>query len=82
MTLEDILQRDTREKLEWFPKLGYQFIVFRAMESARTRERFMQRNGMIDAYQGDEGSIGEANMYLVVFREGICTVGHLGFPSH
>lgn len=82
LTLEDILQRDTREKLEWFPKLGYQFIVFRAMESARTRERFMQRNGMIDAYQGDEGSIGEANMYLVVFREGICTFHFTDISEH
>ena len=74
MTLEDILQRDTREKLEWFPKLGYQFIVFRAMESAYTRE---QRNGIID--QGDGGPIGEANMYLVIFRGGICTVGRHTF---
>ncbi|KIK28576.1 hypothetical protein PISMIDRAFT_38407, partial [Pisolithus microcarpus 441] len=69
LTLEDILQRDIREKLELFPKLGYRFIVFRAMDNAITREPFGQ--------QGDEGLIGETTMYLVVFRDGICTVGHL-----
>ena len=44
------------------------------MESAYTRE---QRNVIID--QGDGGPIGEANMYLVIFRGGICTVGRFTF---
>ncbi|KAI6162156.1 hypothetical protein EDD17DRAFT_1776989 [Pisolithus thermaeus] len=74
LTLEDILQRDTREKLELFPKLGYRFIVFRAMDNAITRDPFGQ--------QGNEGLIGEATMYLVVFRDGICTVGHLSISFH
>ncbi|KAF9237322.1 hypothetical protein BU15DRAFT_48851 [Melanogaster broomeanus] len=75
LTLEDILQQDTREKLELFPKLGYHFIVFRAIESAATRGRFKeQSHAEGDDYQVDDGLIGEANVYLVVFREGVCTV--------
>ncbi|KAL4069648.1 hypothetical protein V8B97DRAFT_607457 [Scleroderma yunnanense] len=75
-------KRDTREKLEWFPKLGYQFIVFRAMESARTRQRIISRNGMMDGYQDDEGLIGETNVYLVVFRDGICTFHFTDISEH
>lgn len=32
LTIEDILQQDTREKTEHFDKLGYRFIVFRALD--------------------------------------------------
>lgn len=76
MTLEDILQQDPREKLELFPKLGYYFIVFRAIESQKTRERFRrdERDGGYHGNKNDEGIVGEANVYLVVFREGICSV--------
>lgn len=74
LTLEDILQRDIREKLELFPKLGYRFIVFRAMDNAITREPFGQ--------QGDEGLIGETTMYLVVFRDGICTFHFTDVSNH
>ncbi|KIO08315.1 hypothetical protein M404DRAFT_133867 [Pisolithus tinctorius Marx 270] len=70
LTLEDILQRDMREKLELFPRLGYRFIVFRATDNAITSEPFGR--------QGDEGLLGEASIYLVVFRDGICTVSQLG----
>lgn len=30
--MEDILQQETREKIETFPTLGYYFIVFRALD--------------------------------------------------
>ena len=72
MTLEDILQKDPREKLEVFPKLGYYFISFRAMESKAERAKIMkelQNNG-----ENEEVPVGEANVYLAVFNEGICCV--------
>ena len=71
LTLEDILQQDPREKLELFPKLGYYFISFRAIESRKTRER--RRAQAQDDLQ-DESIVGEVNVYLVVFREGVCSV--------
>lgn len=81
LTLEDILHQDPREKLELFPRLGYYFIVFRALESERSRERFKRFKSQdsegvseIPSAPGDEGVIGAVNVYLVVFREGICTV--------
>jgi magnesium transporter len=74
LTLEDILQQDPREKLELFSRLGYYFVVFRAIESQTTRERFQPREGEHDENPGGQGLVGEANVYLVVFREGICTV--------
>ncbi|KIJ21792.1 hypothetical protein PAXINDRAFT_95290 [Paxillus involutus ATCC 200175] len=83
LTLEDILQQDTREKLELFPKLGYHFIVFRAIESTAARERFQERSHTEgDVYQVDEGLVGEANVYLVVFREGICTFHFTDVSEH
>ncbi|EMD42062.1 hypothetical protein CERSUDRAFT_110608 [Gelatoporia subvermispora B] len=81
LTLEDILQQDPREKLEVFPKLGYHFIVFRAMESKKTRERLRLLHG---GNEGpiDEGIIGEVIVYLVVFREGICTFHFADIAEH
>ncbi|KAF7985342.1 hypothetical protein HWV62_6551 [Athelia sp. TMB] len=74
LTLEDILQQDPREKLELFPRLGYYFVSFRAIESRATRERF-RRLRAIDTdrndYLDDGGAVGEVNIYLVVFREGV-----------
>jgi magnesium transporter len=80
LTLEDILQQDPREKLELFPRLGYYFVSFRAIESQATRERFRRYNTTAadhNEYQDDGGVIGEANVYLVVFREGVCSVSHI-----
>lgn len=77
MTLEDILQQDPREKLELFPRLGYYFVSFRAIESQTTRERFHRySSGDTDQkdHHDDGGVVGEVNVYLVVFREGICSV--------
>jgi magnesium transporter len=75
LTLEDILQQDPREKLEFFTNLGYYFISFRAIESKATKER-LQREAAAsdDIWNLDEGSIGEANVYLTVFDDGICCV--------
>lgn len=71
LTLEDILQQDPREKLELFPKLGYYFISFRAIESRNTRER---RRAQAKGDSQDESIVSEVNVYLVVFREGVCSV--------
>lgn len=79
LTLEDILQQDPREKLDLFPKLGYYFISFRAIETRESRKKSQQRlqkmNEYLEPIVGHgEGTVGEANVYLVVFSEGICCV--------
>lgn len=56
-------------------------MAFRALEGDRSRMRF-RRNKTQDSESGlnispspaDEGVIGAVNVYLVVFREGICSV--------
>jgi magnesium transporter len=75
LTLEDILQQEPREKLETFPKLGYDFIVFRAVEPSSAHERpdtVSQKTG--SSQLPAHGAVNEFNVYLVVFRHGICTV--------
>ncbi|TFK41201.1 hypothetical protein BDQ12DRAFT_664050 [Crucibulum laeve] len=84
LTLEDILQQDPREKLELFPKLGYYFISFRAIESQATREKIQRGirrpgEGPDGCHNQDEGPVGEANVYLTVFNEGICCSIHTQF---
>jgi magnesium transporter len=61
--------KDPREKLERFPKLGYYFISFRAIESWDNREKYRHQDGE----ERDHGVVGEANVYLVVFNEGVCS---------
>lgn len=78
--MEDILQQDPREKLELFPKLGYYFISFRAIESNVTRDRIRRKNADI-ADASDEGPVGESNVYLAVFHEGICCVNFVRYSS-
>ncbi|KAI0308244.1 hypothetical protein B0F90DRAFT_144362 [Multifurca ochricompacta] len=83
LTLEDILQQEPREKLELFPKLGYYFIVFRAIESSTAPERLevvSQKTGssQIPAY----GVVNEIYVYLVVFRDGICTFHFSNISEH
>ncbi|CDO71624.1 hypothetical protein BN946_scf184911.g94 [Trametes cinnabarina] len=84
LTLEDILTQDPREKLELFPKLGYYFISFRAIESQKTRERL--RNLLStddeDPRFTDEGVVGEVNVYLIIFREGICSFHFADIAEH
>ena len=80
MTLEDILTQDPREKLELFPGLGYYFLSFRAIESRKTRDRLRNMLSEDAANAADEGIVGEVNMYLVVFREGICSVSTICHP--
>jgi magnesium transporter len=75
LTLEDILQQEPREKLELFPKLGYYFIIFRAVESLSAPAQFdvvCQKAG--SSQLSVHGGVIEFNIYLVVFRHGICTV--------
>lgn len=85
LTLEDILHRDPREKLELFPGLGYYFVVFRALESERSRERFRKfrsQSGTVTGLPGDDDVIGAVNVYLVVFREGICSFHYGDISEH
>ncbi|KAI9460618.1 hypothetical protein BJY52DRAFT_1425995 [Lactarius psammicola] len=83
LTLEDILQREPREKLELFPKLGYYFIVFRALESSTAPERLdaiSQKTG--SSQPQDHGVVNEINVYLVVFRGGICSFHFSNISDH
>ncbi|KAI0257100.1 hypothetical protein BJV78DRAFT_1116661 [Lactifluus subvellereus] len=83
LTLEDILQQDPREKLELFPKLGYSFIVFRAVESPTAHERLdvaSQKTG--SSQLSAHGVVDEFNVYLVVFRHGICTFHFSNISEH
>ena len=64
------MQQEPREKLELFPKLGYYFLVIRAIESNRTRERL----DVLDNRSNDDGFVDEVYVYLVVFKEGLCLV--------
>ncbi|KAJ7487560.1 hypothetical protein B0H11DRAFT_1099387 [Mycena galericulata] len=78
LTLEDILMQDPREKLEHFPKLGYYFISFRAIESWGNREKYWDQDGD----ERDEGLVSEANVYLVVFNEGVCSFHFTDISDH
>ncbi|TBU35326.1 hypothetical protein BD309DRAFT_989787 [Dichomitus squalens] len=82
LTLEDILTQDPREKLELFPKLGYYFLSFRAIESRKTRERLRNILSADVVSEDDEGIVAEVNMYLVVFREGICSFHFADVEEH
>ncbi|KZT30534.1 hypothetical protein NEOLEDRAFT_1126102 [Neolentinus lepideus HHB14362 ss-1] len=85
LTLEDILQQDPREKLELFPKLGYYFIVFKALESKKTQERCHRSQAVVtgDSHipQGED-YVGEAMVYLVVFREGLVSFHFSDISDH
>lgn len=73
LTLEDILHQDPREKLELFPRLGYYFIAFRAVDS-----RFLRNgHGVTSTQHVDDLRV--TNVYMTVFREGICSVSVLLF---
>ncbi|KAF9457059.1 hypothetical protein BDZ94DRAFT_285980 [Collybia nuda] len=88
LTLEDILQRDPREKLELFPKLGYYFISFRAIEGQTARDKRMAKESDENydpnqtAHDSNGSVLGEANVYLVVFNEGICTFHFTDISEH
>ncbi|TFK30406.1 hypothetical protein FA15DRAFT_662361 [Coprinopsis marcescibilis] len=87
LTLEDILQQDPREKLELFPKLGYYFVSFRAMEGEAERskmQREARRHAEASGNDPDATSIpiGEANVYLAVFNDGICCFHYRDISEH
>jgi len=75
LTLEDILMKDPREKLEYFPKLGYYFLSFRAIESWDNHEKYREQDG-------DQGSVAEDNVYVVVFKEGVCSFHFTDVSDH
>lgn len=84
LTLEDVLQRDPREKLEVFPNLGYYFISFRAIEDRQTRDRRWARESreFVNCPLDDGGVVAEANVYLVVFENGICAFHFADTTEH
>jgi magnesium transporter len=62
--------------MELFSKLGYYFISFRTIQNAATTQSDHQGiSSDDDIYQAGDGALIEANIYVVVFKEGICTVG-------
>ncbi|KAJ7071066.1 hypothetical protein C8F01DRAFT_413176 [Mycena amicta] len=72
LTLEDILVQDEREKLEHFDRLGYYVVSVKAIKSWDDK----------DWGQGDHGSVAESNVYLTVFREGICCFNFSDVSEH
>ncbi|KAG2154797.1 hypothetical protein DEU56DRAFT_725484 [Suillus clintonianus] len=83
LTLEDILQQDPREKMELFSKLGYYFVSFRAIQNAAvTQPAHQGMSSDSDIYQADDDALREANIYLVVFKEGICTFYFTDVSEH
>ncbi|KAJ6519779.1 hypothetical protein C8R45DRAFT_852980 [Mycena sanguinolenta] len=78
LTLEDILMKDPRQKLEGFPRLGYYFISFRAIESWDRSGKYWDQ----DEDGREKGVVGEANVYLVVFNEGVCSFHFTDMSDH
>ena len=74
LTLEDILQRESREKFEHFPRLGYYFVVFRAVDrpDPNTVQKEDGENSSIDGLPELTEVLEITNIYLVIFKEGIC----------
>ncbi|KLO17038.1 hypothetical protein SCHPADRAFT_822110 [Schizopora paradoxa] len=88
LTLEDILHQEPREKLELFPRLGYYFVVFRALEGERTREQFRRlkvpnsSGAELPGASIEDGAVDAVNVYLVVFKEGICSFHFEDISEH
>lgn len=83
LTLEDILQQDPREKTELFSRLGYYFISFRTIQNAAvTQPDYQGISSDDDIYQAGGGALREANIYVVVFKEGICTFYFTDVSEH
>ncbi|KAF8310993.1 hypothetical protein DL93DRAFT_2140147 [Clavulina sp. PMI_390] len=71
LTLEDIVQQDPREKVELFPRLGYYFIVFRALDRGSGAD-----------YSSTQPNLRVTNVYLTVFSEGICSFHFADISDH
>ena len=69
---------------ELFPRLGYYFIAFKAIESERARERLdrLARRSVDSIPTTNVGVIAEDLIYIVVLRDGrgVCTVSF--FPTY
>jgi Mg2+ and Co2+ transporter CorA len=72
LTLEDILRRESREKFEHFPRLGYYFVVFRAVDRPEPVQREDDETSFIQGLPELTDVLETTNIYLVVFKEGIC----------
>ncbi len=83
LTLEDILQKESREKFELFPRLGYYFIVFRAIERPKPGTvHHADFDSSMDDLPGLTEVLEITNIYLVVFREGICVFHFEDISAH
>ncbi|KAL0576353.1 hypothetical protein V5O48_005612 [Marasmius crinis-equi] len=82
LTLEDILHKERREKLEVFPKLGYSFISFRAIENKTIRENARENKLDTITDEDEERLLGETNVYLIIFNEGICLFHFTDISEH
>jgi hypothetical protein len=76
LTIEDILVKDEREKMEVFDRLGYYFVAFRGVDESNFR---WKRNGADEGrreniIEGLGGGVGAINVYFIVMEEGIITV--------
>ncbi|KAF8324880.1 uncharacterized protein EI90DRAFT_2933583 [Cantharellus anzutake] len=84
LTLEDILHQDPREKVEIFPRLGYYFVVIRSVDlnkylAERDREQLPGDDGQS---QNEEETLNVTNVYITVFREGICSFHFSDLSEH
>ncbi|KAF8340419.1 uncharacterized protein EI90DRAFT_3116975 [Cantharellus anzutake] len=83
LTLEDILQQDPREKVEFFPRLGYYFVVIRCLDLNKylaERDREPLGDGGQPQYEEDIPNV--TNAYITVFREGICSFHFSDLSEH
>ena len=53
---------------------GYYFVVFRAVESQKSRQRRLLTDLSVNPSLTESSIIAEVSVYLVVFREGILSV--------
>ncbi|KAF8324881.1 uncharacterized protein EI90DRAFT_2217071 [Cantharellus anzutake] len=82
-TLEDILQQNPREKVEIFPRLGYYFVVIRSVDlNNYLAERDREQLGDDGRPQNEEDIPNVTNVYITVFREGICSFHFSDLSEH
>ncbi len=82
--MEDILEQDPREKVEIFPRLGY-YLVIRSVDLNKYLDvRDLRTDDTCPQNEGFD-TLNVTNVYLTVFREGICSVSKhnkvLGSPT-
>ena len=56
LSIEDILQQETREKVETFDRLGYQFVAFRALDESYFRYSEVSSSPALSPQSSDASS--------------------------